>query len=84
MPSLQIDNIPKELYNIISTMAVGKNISIEQETIFLLETAIDKSAIRAERLRRLFERIDRTNRNINNSGKLPDSAALVREDRDNR
>jgi plasmid stability protein len=84
MPSLQVDNIPKELYEGISIMAVSEERSIEQETILLLQTALNIRKQRAERLKKAFDDINEINRHIKKDNDFLNHVDLIREDRDNR
>ena len=76
MPTLQVRDLPKELYDKLVASASAERRSIAQQAIVLLERALQMEEFklrRAEVLNRLMSR-----------PKLPefDPATLIREDRD--
>ncbi|MDR1248296.1 MAG: hypothetical protein LBK63_03240 [Treponema sp.] len=80
MPSLQIRDIPKELYETIARVAQTENRSIAQQTIVLLKNALCLTDERIARRKSVLREIDLLN--IKGAGAFPDPAELVREDRD--
>jgi hypothetical protein len=82
MPSLQVKNIPDELYEKISQTAQMENRSIDEQTVVLLENglrSINKNQ-RNMRLKSVFREIDKLA--LRNTGAFPGPAGLIREDRD--
>jgi hypothetical protein len=80
MPSLQVRDIPKELYETIARVAQTENRSIAQQTIVLLKNALRLTDERIARRKSVLREID--NLNIKGANSFPDPAELVREDRD--
>ena len=80
MPSLQVREVPGDLYAQLQAKARAEHRSIAQQTIVLLREALSVSRSKKNERRTLLKRIgDRSLGNINN---LPDSERLIREDRD--
>ena len=84
MATLQIENLPDELYSCVQSLAVDKQLTVNETIIFLLNQAfqsnqkqIDQIKPMAEVLRRIR---DRPRVNPISFG-LPDSTTLIREDR---
>jgi hypothetical protein len=80
MPSLQVRDIPRELYETIAKVAQAENRSIAQQTIVLLKNALELAGERMARRKSVLKEID--NLNITDANSFPDPAELVREDRD--
>jgi hypothetical protein len=80
MPSLQVRDIPKELYETIARVAQTENRSIAQQTIVLLKNALRLTDERIARRKSVLREID--NLNIKGTDAFPDPTELVREDRD--
>jgi hypothetical protein len=80
MPSLQVRDIPKELYETIARVAQTENRSIAQQTIVLLKNALRLTDERIARRKSVLREIDSLN--IEGADTFPDPAALIREDRD--
>ena len=79
MPTLQVRDLPDDLYSQLSYLAQKEHRSLTQETIVLLREGIEAKMGNKERRRKTLEQmsaleIDRKD--------LPDPVTLVREDRD--
>jgi antitoxin FitA len=90
MATLQIENLPEELYDHIQTLAIAKNVSINDVVIQLLQQAspLDPNNIQltnSQNVQRTAEALtrirSRSRINPTDFG-LPDSTELIREDRD--
>jgi hypothetical protein len=80
MPSLQVRDVPRELYETIERVAQMENRSIAQQTIVLLKNALNLTDERTARRKSALKEID--NLHIEGADSLPDPVALIREDRD--
>jgi Fe-S cluster biosynthesis and repair protein YggX len=80
MPLLQIRDVPTELYEKISKVAYMENRSIAQQTIVLLNNALNITDERIIRRKAVLQEIDTLN--IKNANKFPNPEKLIREDRD--
>ncbi len=81
MPTLQVRDVPEPLYRKIVALAKAERRSITQETIVLLEKALQVSSQDTIRRQGLLDQILREER----EGKyahLPDPVSLIREDRE--
>jgi len=81
MPSLQVRNLPEHIYQKIVELAKAERRSIAQETIVLLEKALqmvnqDKKR-REQLLSRIMQECD-----FSYSQNIPDPVPLIREDRE--
>ncbi len=86
MASLNVDNIPDELYARLQQLAAAQNRSISEEVLSLLERALqaeEPKQISPEATRQLLAEIRERRVNPADFG-LPDSTSLIREDRDSR
>ena len=88
MATLQIENLPEDLYQSIQRLATRANVSLNEAVIQMLSQAVPQPQITAQQQAQLDEtaaalaRIrDRPLINPINSG-LPDSTQMIREDRD--
>ncbi len=80
MPTLQVRNLPEHIYNKIVELAEADRRSITQETIILLEKALEIEKQNKEYRKKLLEQIiDETN--SENLSDVPDPVLLIREDR---
>ncbi len=80
MPTLQVRNLPEHIYNKIVELAEAERRSITQETIILLEKALEIEKQNKEYRKKLLEQIiDETN--SENLSDVPDPVLLIREDR---
>jgi plasmid stability protein len=81
MAILQVRDVPDELYENLSAIAKLENRSISQETIFLLRNALQFKSERITRRKSILSEIDQLELPTINSN-FPNSADLIREDRD--
>ena len=82
MPTLYVENVPKDLYEALRSRARGRHRSIAAEVIALLEESIPtEKELRARRaFLRKVERI--RSENSRSSGPFPSTEEMVREDRE--
>lgn len=80
MPTLQVRDIPEDLYEKLSQTAKAENRSIAQETIVLLKTALNLKDERKARRKKILTEIAAMN--IEGSDDFPAPSDLIREDRD--
>jgi len=79
MPTLQVRDLPEEVYSQLTYLAEKNHRSLTQEAIVLLKEGIENRIGNAERRRKVFQRI----KELNVDGRsLPDPVQLIREDRD--
>lgn len=79
MPTLQVRDLPDELYSQLSYLAEKEHRSLTQEAIVLLKKGIESRIGNKERRRRILENVAA----LSFDGRvLPDPIALLREDRD--
>lgn len=79
MPTLQVRDLPEEIYVQLSYLAEKEHRSLAQETIVLLKEGIESRIGNKERRRKTLEKMA----SLGISGnQLPDPVDLVREDRD--
>lgn len=81
MASLQVRDIPEELYENLTAVAKAENRSISQETIVLLKSALRLKSERITQRKRVLQEIEQLNKPSFN-GDFPEPADLIREDRD--
>ncbi len=81
MPSLQVRDLPEHIYQQIVQRADTERRSITQETIVLLEKALQIEKQNKERRKQLFNRILQETNNKQNENIL-DPVQLVREIRE--
>lgn len=79
MPTLQVRDLPEELYVQLSYLAEKEHRSLAQETIVLLKEGMERKLGNKERRRKILERMKSLD--IDGS-KAADPVALVREDRE--
>lgn len=80
MPLLQVRDIPEDLYKTLADIAEQENRSIAQETIVLLQRALNYKESRQSRRKRILTEIH--SNPIKDVQAFPDPAALIREDRE--
>jgi plasmid stability protein len=80
MPTLQVRDLPEDIYDRLHEKAKQEHRSIAQETVVLLRKALDDAEVRRDRRSRALERISRR-RPAQVEG-FPASDEVVREDRD--
>ena len=79
MPTLQVRDLPEDVYAQLSYLAQKEHRSLTQETIVLLKEGIEAKMGNKERRRKTLEQMSA----LEIDGKdLPDPVTLVREDRD--
>jgi plasmid stability protein len=79
MPTLQVRDLPEEVYTQLNYLAEKEHRSLAQETIVLLKEGMVSRLGNKERRKKLLENINHLN--IDGS-QFPDPVALIREDRD--
>lgn len=79
MPTLQVRDLPEEIYSQLSYLAEKEHRSLTQEAIVLLKEGIEAKIGNRERRRKALEAM----KSLEISGRdLPDPVSLIREDRD--
>ncbi|HUX19615.1 MAG TPA: hypothetical protein VMW69_00155 [Spirochaetia bacterium] len=79
MPTLQIRDVPEEIYSQLSYLAKKEHRSLTQQAIVLLKEGIEAKIGNKQRRRKILEQLT----NLGIDGKqLPDPVTLIREDRD--
>jgi len=79
MPTLQVRDLPIEIYTQLNYLADKEHRSLAQQTIVLLKEGMDSKLGNKERRKKLLDKISQ----LNIDGKdFPDPVDLVREDRD--
>ena len=81
MPTLQVRDLPQELYNQLSFLAEKEHRSLAQETIVLLKEGIENRLDNRERRKKILESFKGLGVDTKN---LPSPEQMVREDRDSR
>ncbi|HOF86443.1 MAG TPA: hypothetical protein PLP41_12110 [Treponemataceae bacterium] len=79
MPTLQVRDLPEDVYIQLSYLAEKENRSLAQQTIVLLKEGMVKKLGGKERRGKLLEKIRTLD--IDHSD-IPDPVDLIREDRD--
>ncbi len=79
MPTLQVRDLPNDIYIQLNYLAKKEHRSLAQETIVLLKEGIESKLGNKERRRKLLEKM--ITLEIDGS-KYPDPVKLIREDRD--
>ena len=80
MPTLQVRELPEDVYYRLQRKAQQEHRSIAQETVVLLRRALDASEIHRSRRSEALNRI--AQRQIPQVPDFPSSEDVVREDRD--
>lgn len=80
MPTLQVRNLPEHIYNKIVELAEEDRRSITQETIILLEKALDMEKQNKKHRKKLLTKIINETKS-DNFDNVPDPVPLIREDR---
>ncbi|MCF8009354.1 MAG: hypothetical protein K9K32_06275 [Halanaerobiales bacterium] len=80
MPTLQVRNLPEHLYNKIVELAEEDRRSITQETIILLEKALEMEKKHKKNRKKLLNQIINETKS-DNFDNVPDPVPLIREDR---
>ena len=79
MPTLQVRDLPEDIYIQLNYLAEKEHRSLAQETIVLLQKGMGSKLGNKERRKRLLEKINSFE--IDGS-KFPDPVELIREDRE--
>ena len=79
MPTLQVRDLPEDIYLQLNYLAEKEHRSITQEAIVLLKEGIESKIGNKDRRRKVLERISALK--INGED-FPDPVALIREDRE--
>lgn len=86
MPSLQVRELPENIYNLLQARARRENRSLAQEAVAILATGLNTSISHKNRRKELLAEIvqdyARNSELRKLPDKLPDPATLVREDRE--
>lgn len=80
MPTLQVRELPEDVYFRLQKRAQQEHRSIAQETVVLLRRALDASELHRSRRSEALERIEK--RQIPTVPEFPSSAEVIRDDRD--
>lgn len=80
MATLQIENLPEELYSRIQCLASEKNFTLNEAVIHLLKQSVESEGIRISQ-RQVLQRIRNRPRVSPKDFGLTDSTVLIREDR---
>ncbi|MFW6308637.1 MAG: hypothetical protein ACOC1S_01325 [bacterium] len=80
MPTLQVRNLPEHIYNKIVELAKEDRRSITQETIILLEKALEMEKQNKKHRKKLLNKIINETKS-DNLDNVPDPVPLIREDR---
>lgn len=79
MPTLQVRDLPEEIYAKLNYLAEKEHRSLAQETIVLIKKGMENKLGGTERRKTLLKKID----SLQIDGDtIPDPVAMVREDRD--
>jgi hypothetical protein len=81
MPTLQVRDLPQELYNKLSYLAEKEHRSLAQQTIVLLKEGVESRLDNQNRRRELLESFKGLG--VDSTG-LPSPVEMIREDRDKR
>jgi len=79
MPTLQVRDLPEDVYLQLNYLAKKEHRSLSQETIVILKEGISSKLGNKERRRKLLEE---TNLLDIDANMFPDPVAMIREDRD--
>ena len=81
MPSIQVRDVPEQIYNKIKNNAQKEHRSLSQQAIVTLKKGLGIDENHKERRRTLIDQI-RSRRVAYDISKLEDPVSLIREDRD--
>ena len=79
MPTLQVRDLPEEIYSQLSYLAEKEHRSLTQEAIVLLKEGLEAKIGNKERRRKVLEKMADLDIGREN---LPDAVSLIREDRE--
>jgi plasmid stability protein len=80
MPSLQVRELPDNIYHLLQKRAQAENRSLAQEAIFLLAKGLNTSTSNKSRRAGLLQEIEK--KSVPETLKQFDPVVLIREDRD--
>ena len=80
MPTLQVRDLPEYIYQQIVDLAKAERRSITQQTIVLLEKALEIEKQNKNQRKKLLDQIENETKSENNED-IPDPVKHVREDR---
>jgi antitoxin FitA len=80
MPTLQVRDLPEDVYIQLSYLAEKEHRSLSQETIVILKEGLLSKLGNKDRRRNLLEKTNVLD--IIDGSKFPDPVVLIREDRD--
>lgn len=80
MPTLQVRELPEDIYARLQARAAAEHRSIAQETIVLLRSALSVPESRKAERKMILDRIRA--RKIPDAAKLPSSGDIIRHDRE--
>jgi len=82
MPTLYVENVPKELYEALRAQAQEKRTSIAAEVIALLQSTLPTAA-ELKRRRQFYQRLaEFRSYKPSGSGPFPSAEEMIREDRE--
>ena len=81
MPTLQVRDLPEDIYQKLNYLAEKEHRSLAQETIVLLKEGLQNKLSNQNRRKHLLENFKGLGVDVTG---LPEPADLIREDRDNR
>ena len=79
MPTLHVRNVPKDVHERIQALAQSRNRSMSAQVINMLSSAVEEEELRESRSR-ILSAVRR--RRFTYAQDVPDSATLLREDRE--
>jgi len=82
MPTLQVRDLPEHIYEQIVELAEKDRRSITQETIILLEKALEIEKQNKNNRKKLLDHIVEETQSENSSDDILDPVPLIREDRE--
>lgn len=82
MPTLQVRDLPEHIYEQIVELAEADRRSITQETIILLEKALEIQKQNKHNRKKLLDHIVEETKAEYNLNDIPDPVPLIREDRE--
>jgi plasmid stability protein len=80
MPTLQVRELPEDVYYHLQRRAQQEHRSMAQETVVLLRKALDTAEVRRSRREEALERI--AHRQVRTVPRFSSSEEVIREDRD--
>lgn len=80
MPTLQVRDLPEDVYRRLQRKAKAEHRSIAQETVVLLRQALEQTESPSTERLAALKRLEESR--IKDIPELPSSEAIIREDRD--